>query len=128
MNMKLTVCEDNEAVIKIVLKKRSTAMRHVLRTHRVNLDFMFEILDQRGVSLKYVNTKNQVADFLTKGFTRKETWDHLVRIAFLTKIPEKTQTNKTLVASVSALGLELQNSLDYERMWSWRQCGRQRAE
>ena len=38
----LYVFEDNEAVIKIVIKWRSFTMRHVSRTHRVALDWLFE--------------------------------------------------------------------------------------
>ena len=38
----LVVLEDNEAVIKMTIKGRSTAMRHLQRTHRVNLDWLFE--------------------------------------------------------------------------------------
>ena len=34
----LYVFEDNEAVIKMIIKGRSPAMRHVSRTHRVALD------------------------------------------------------------------------------------------
>ena len=34
----LYVFEDNEAVIKMIIKDRSPAMRHVSRTHRVALD------------------------------------------------------------------------------------------
>ena len=35
----LYVFEDNEAVIKMIIKGRSLAMRHVSRTHRVALDW-----------------------------------------------------------------------------------------
>ena len=35
----LYVCEDNEAVIKMIIKGRSPTMRHVSRTHRVALDW-----------------------------------------------------------------------------------------
>ena len=38
----LVILEDNEAVIKMTIKGRSTAMRHIQRTHRVNLDWLFE--------------------------------------------------------------------------------------
>ena len=34
----LYVLEDNEAVIKMIIKGRSPTMRHVSRTHRVALD------------------------------------------------------------------------------------------
>ena len=34
--------EDNEAVIKMIIKGRSPTMRHVSRTHRVALDWLFD--------------------------------------------------------------------------------------
>ena len=38
----LYVFEDNEAVIKVIIKCRSSTMRHVSRTHRVALDWLFD--------------------------------------------------------------------------------------
>ena len=38
----LYVFEDNEAVIKMIIKGRSPTMRHVSRTHRVALDWSFD--------------------------------------------------------------------------------------
>ena len=38
----LCVFEDNEAVIKMIMKGRSPTMRHVSRTHRVALDWLFD--------------------------------------------------------------------------------------
>ena len=38
----LCIFEDNEAVIKMILKGRSPIMRHVSRTHRVALDLLFD--------------------------------------------------------------------------------------
>ena len=38
----LYVFEDNEAVIKMIIKGRSTTMRHVSRIHRVALDWLFD--------------------------------------------------------------------------------------
>ena len=75
----LYVFEDNEAVIKMIIKGRSPTMRHVSRTHRVALDWLFDriYLDPK-IQIKYIDTKNQLADNLTKGnFTRDE-WNHLL--------------------------------------------------
>ena len=75
----LFVFEDNEAVIKMIIKGRSPTMRHVSRTHRVALDWLFDriSLDSK-IQIKYIDTKNQFADILTKGnFTRDE-WHHLL--------------------------------------------------
>ena len=41
----LYMFEDNEAVIKMIIKGRSPTMRHVSRTHRVTLDRLFDIIN-----------------------------------------------------------------------------------
>ena len=38
----LYIFEDNEAVIKMIIKGRSPTMRHVSRTHRVAFDWLFD--------------------------------------------------------------------------------------
>ena len=64
----LYVFEDNEAVIKMIIKGRSPAMRHVSRTHRVALDWLFDRINlDSKIQIKYIDTKNQLADILTKG-------------------------------------------------------------
>ena len=75
----LYVFEDNEAVIKMIIKVRSPTMRHVSRTHRVALDWLFDRINlDPKIQIKYIDTKNQLADILTKGnFTRDE-WNHLL--------------------------------------------------
>ena len=54
-------------------------MRHVSRTHRVALDWQFDRINlDPKIQIKYIDTKNQLADMLTKGnFTRDE-WNHLL--------------------------------------------------
>ena len=75
----LYIFEDNEAVIKMIFKGRSPTMRHVSRTHRVALDSLFNGINlESKIQIKYVDTKNQLADILTEGnFTRDE-WNHLL--------------------------------------------------
>ena len=48
----LYIFEDNEAVKKMIIKSRSPTMRHVSRTHRVALDWLFDRinLDQKSKS------------------------------------------------------------------------------
>ena len=48
----LFIFEDNETVIKMIIKGRSPTMRHVSRTHRVALDWLFNgiNLDPRSKS------------------------------------------------------------------------------
>ena len=75
----LYIFQDSEAVIKMIIKGRSPTMRHVSRTHRVALDWLFDRINlDSKIQMKYIDTKNQLADILTKGnFTRDE-WNHLL--------------------------------------------------
>ena len=59
----LYVFEDNEAVIKMIIKGRSPTMRHVSRTHRVAPDWLFDRmnLDPKN-QIHYMDTKHQLAD------------------------------------------------------------------
>ena len=77
----LYVFEDNEAVIKMIIKGRSPTMRHISRTHRVALDWLFDRINlDTKIQIKYIDTKNQLADILIKGnFTRDE-WNHLLTL------------------------------------------------
>ena len=54
-------------------------MRHISRTHRVALDWLFDRknMDPK-IQIKYACTKKQLADLLTQGgFTR---WSNLLRL------------------------------------------------
>ena len=53
-------------------------MRHVSRTHRVALDWLLDriILDPK-IQIKYIDTKKQLADILTKGSFTRDEWNHL---------------------------------------------------
>ena len=65
----LYVFEDNEAVSKMILKGISPTMRHVSRTHRVALDWLFDRIDlDPKIQIKYIDTKNQLADILKGEF------------------------------------------------------------
>ena len=74
----LYVFEDNEAVIKMIIKGRSPTMRRVSRTLGVARDWLFDRINlDSKIQIKYIDTRNQLADILTEGnFTRDE-WNHL---------------------------------------------------
>ena len=75
----LYVFEDNVAVIKMIINGRSPTMRHVSRSHRVALDWLFDRINlDTKIQIKFIDTQNKLADMLTKGnFTRDE-WNHLL--------------------------------------------------
>ena len=65
----LFIFEDNEAVIKMIIKG----------THSVALDWLLDRINlDPKIQINYIDTKNQLADILTKrNFTRDE-WNHLL--------------------------------------------------
>ena len=84
----LYVFEDNEAVIMMIIKGRSPTMRHVSRNHRVALDWLFDGINlDPKIQIKYIDTKNKLANILTKGnFTRDE-WNHLCSTLAVSVLP-----------------------------------------
>ena len=76
----LYIFEDSEAVIKMIIGGRSPTMRHVSRTHRVALDWLFDRINlEPKIQIKYVGTNKQLADTLTKGSFTCDEWNHLLR-------------------------------------------------
>ena len=74
----LYVFEDNEAVI---IKGRSPTMRHVSRTHGVALDWLFDRINlDSKIQIEYIDTRNQLADILTKGNVTRDEWNHLLSL------------------------------------------------
>ena len=54
-------------------------MRHVSRTHKVALDWLFDRINfDPKIQIKYIDTINQLADILTKGNSTRDEWNHLL--------------------------------------------------
>ena len=67
--------------IKMIMKGRSPTMRHVPRTHRVALDCLFDRINlDPKIQIKYIDTKNQLADILTKGSFTRDEWNHFLKL------------------------------------------------
>ena len=71
--------EDNEALIKMIIKGRSPTVRHVSRTHRDALDWLFDRINL-DPQIKNIDTKHQLADILTKGNFTRDDWNHLLNL------------------------------------------------
>lgn len=57
------------------------AVRHVSRTHRVSLPWLYDVMQSDGnTSIKYANTKQQCAGIFKNGFTNAEMRKVLVPI------------------------------------------------
>ena len=80
----LYALEDNDAVIKMIIKGRSPTLRHVSRTHRVDLDWLFDRINKDpNFYIKFVGTKEQLADVLTKGSFTAEAWNTLLQLCLI---------------------------------------------
>ena len=56
-------------------------MRHVSRTYRVALDWLFDRINlDSKIQIKYIDTKNQLAHIFTKGNFTCDEWNHLLTL------------------------------------------------
>ena len=62
----LEICEDNQATIIVAKAGFSQKLRHIQRTHKVNIGSIKEVIEQPYCSLEYIDTKLQAADIFTK--------------------------------------------------------------
>ena len=84
--MALEIMEDNQATIKVVKNGYSPKLRHVSRTHKVDLGSVYEVVEQENVDLKYVDTLLQAADIFTKALGPNK-WENA--LALLGLYPEE---------------------------------------
>ena len=115
----LYVFEDNEAVIKMIVKGRSPTVRHVSRTHRVSLDWLFDriFLDPKS-QIRYIDTKHQLADILTKGnFTRDE-WNSLLHLFSISHFSSTCCTKNFSFISCSTMAKRIQEQKEEEKVVS----------
>ena len=73
----LVLCEDNSATI-IVCQTGKTTMRHLGRTHKVQVSWLYERFKEPGITIAKETSIWQRADVFTKPFLLAEMW-HWVR-------------------------------------------------
>ena len=87
---KLVFVEDNDAVLKMCVKGRAPTLKHCSRTHRIDLDWLFErVRDDPAIFGRYIHTKLQLADLLTKGTFTVDAWCALCLLMRLGPPPSK---------------------------------------
>ena len=65
----------------MIIKGRSPTMRHVSRTHRVALDWLFDVINlDPKIQIRHIDTKHQLADMLTKGNFTRDQWNNLLHL------------------------------------------------
>ena len=72
----LGVMEDNDATILIVKTGKNPTLRHISRTHGVNVAWLHEVFQQPEFRLYYQPTLGQCSDIFTKPFPTAAAWKH----------------------------------------------------
>ena len=93
-------------------------MRHVSRTHRVAVDWLFDRinLDSR-IQIRYIDTKHQLADILTKCNITRDEWNnllHLFNISHFSSIC--CAQNSSLISCPSTIAKRMQEQKGEERI------------
>jgi hypothetical protein len=68
--------EDNAAMIQVCRTGKNPTMRHMGRTHRVDVLWLHERFKEPWLHLFYTESKMMRADIFTKGFDQPEKWGH----------------------------------------------------
>ena len=75
------MAEDNEAMMKICKSGQTQKMRHLLRQHRVSIQFLIErFAADPMVGMLPTKTRDQAADIYTKRFTNPRLWALLLYV------------------------------------------------
>ena len=88
--------EDNQATIVVVKKGFSPKLRHVARTHKVDLGSLHEVFQNNALSLTYISTEEQAADIFTKAL-QPQKWGAALRMLNIVDhdIIQQTPRNST---------------------------------
>ena len=108
----LYVFEDNEAVIKMISKGRSPTMRHVSRTHRVSLDWLY--LDPKipkSVTLT-PNTNSQTC--WLKGIQTRDEWNNLFHLLTISYFSSTWCTKNFSLISYSTMAKRMHDQEEEE--------------
>ena len=73
-SVQCVLCEDNETCIRVLETGRNPTMRHIGRTHKVDVAFLHERFIDGDICIEATESENQSADIFTKSFVLKEKW------------------------------------------------------
>ena len=91
-NFTLNICEDNQACILVAQSGFSGKLRHITRTHKVNLASIKNEIDKPEVSLIYTDTSKQAADLFTKALEPYK-WDNALQLIGMYSGPPMIKAN-----------------------------------
>ena len=119
-NAILYVFEDNEAVIKIIIEGRSPTLRHVSRTHRVALDWLFDRIHlDSTIQIRYIDTKHQLVDILIKGSFTRDGWNNLLHLFNISHFSSTCcAENSSLISCSNTMAKRMQEQKKWLKVYS----------
>ena len=78
--MKCTFHEDNQTMIRVCETGRNPTMRHLGRTHYVQVGWLKERFASPDLKLIYEPSSKQAADIYTKGFVSAQKWSSALKL------------------------------------------------
>jgi hypothetical protein len=98
--------EDNEVAIRVLNTGKNPTMRHMQRTHGLDLAWLCERFERGDYRIVYCPTRNMSADIFTKAFIEKQKWIHARKlIAHFT--PDELGISAPMVSILSLLLLSI---------------------
>ena len=103
--------QDNETVLTILKSGYSAKLRHLGRVHRVDVASMSEILEQESYSAQYINSKDQLANGLTKVIPPAEWPAMLVQLCLSEGPPSHAAVSKAIILEAEQFAESLPKKL-----------------
>ena len=104
---------------RMIIKGRSPTMRHVSRTHSVALDWLFDRINlDPKIQIKYIDTKNQLADILTKGNFTRDKWNHLLCLFNISHF-SSTNCSEVMSRRMQKDAVKKESQQNRSRWWIW---------
>ena len=70
--------EDNESTYQIIKSGKNPTMRHITRTHGVNIQWLHDLYKKGEFRAIYTSSESQCADIFTKSFKDVPKWKQAV--------------------------------------------------
>eukprot|EP00439_Symbiodinium_sp_Y106_P026682 s402_g3.t1 len=106
--------QDNETVLAILKSGYSPKLRHLGRVHRVNVASMAEIFEQEDFSATYVNSKDQLANGLTKVIPPAEWPEMLTQLCLSNGSPHAATVSKVVIEEAERFASSLSRKVTQE--------------
>ena len=71
--------EDNQSTLRNIMTGKMGALRHVSRTHRINVHWIHEVCTEDAIDLGACESHLMSADMFTNMFSNKEKWIDVMR-------------------------------------------------